>query len=90
MAPPESTTVILPVNLGAASKYEEEVFPLAYHDAGSTITKGSLLLSATLDEMIKISEMGIDLNTDTRFQFNARIQYEALANVEFSPIDLLI
>lgn len=64
MAPPEPTTVILPVDLGAASKYEEDTFPLAYYDAGKTITKGNLLLSATLDEMIKISEIGIDLNTD--------------------------
>lgn len=89
MAPPEPTTVILPINLGAASKYEEDIFPLAYYDAGNTITKGSLLLSSTLDEMIKIAEMGIDLNTDQRFHFNARIQYEASANVGFSLIDLL-
>ncbi|KAF8140218.1 hypothetical protein EV363DRAFT_1311935, partial [Boletus edulis] len=82
MGPPESTTVIVPLNLGAASKYEEDIFPLAYHNAGDTISKGSLLLSATLDEMIKIAEMGIDLDTDKRFHFNARIQYEALAAKE--------
>lgn len=82
--------MIVPVNLGAASKYEEDIFPLAYYDAGDPIRKGSLLLSATLDEMIKIAEMDIDLNTDKGFHFNARVQYEASANVKFSSIDLLI
>ncbi|KAF8546067.1 hypothetical protein OG21DRAFT_1528071 [Imleria badia] len=82
MAPPGSTTVIVPVNLGAASKYEDNIFPLAYHYAGDPIRKGSLLLTATLDEMIKIGEMGIDINTDRRFHFNARVEYEALAAKE--------
>lgn len=90
MAPPGPTTVIVPFSLGAASKYEADIFPLSYHHAPDAISKGSLLLSATLDEMIKIAEMGIDLDTDERFHFNARTQYEASANVTILPIDLLM
>jgi hypothetical protein len=84
------TTVIVPLRFGAASKYEADIFPVSYHDAPDAISKGSLLLSATLDEMIKMGEMGIDLDADKRFHFNARAQYEASANVNFLPIDLLM
>ncbi|KAG9309046.1 hypothetical protein JVU11DRAFT_11057 [Chiua virens] len=85
MADSEPTTVILPVNLGDASKYDGDIFPLAYHHAGDKISKGGFLLSATLDEMIKISEMDIDLNTDKRFQYNAMIQYEMSGKVNIPP-----
>lgn len=82
--------MIVPLDLGAASKYEEDIFPRAYYNAGDPIKKGSILLSSTLDEMIKIAEMGIDLNTDKRFHFNARVEYEASVNIKFSSIDLLM
>ena len=54
------------------------------------MNKGRLLLNATLEEIIKIAEMGIDLSTDQRFHFDARVQYEALANVKFFPVYLLM
>ena len=82
--------MIVPVNLGAASKYEEDIFPLSYHIAGNAISKGSFLLSATLEEMRKIAQIGVDLNTDKRFHYNTRVEYEKLANVRNLPLDLLM
>ena len=74
----EATTVILPLDLGAAAKYDQHVFPLAYHDGlGGNVNKGSLLLSATLEEMVKIKELGIDLSNSDEFLFNTRIKYES-------------
>ncbi|KAG6375805.1 hypothetical protein JVT61DRAFT_2662 [Boletus reticuloceps] len=74
----EPTTIILPLDLGSANKYDQHVFPLAYH-GGSNLNKGSLLLSATLEEMVKIKELGIDLSRNDEFIYNTRIKYEALA-----------
>lgn len=86
MAPSSSTTVILPLDLGAANKFEENVFPLAYHDGVSNIVnKGSLLLSATLDEMLKIKEMGVDLSSNPQFLLNTKLKYE-----EFVVIDPIL
>ena len=90
MARSEPTTVIFSLNLGSASKYEKDIFPLAYHDAGNTVEKGRLLLSATLDEMVNIAEMGIDFNTDKRVQSNARYRYEVSGDINVSFIDLLM
>ena len=92
MTPPEPTTqtVIVPINLGAASKYEEDIFPRAYHKAGDAMSKGSFLLTATLEEMSKIAEMGIDLNTDKRFRDNTRTRLETSANVRIIPVDILM
>lgn len=73
---PSPIKVIFRLKLGAASKYEEGIFPVEYYNADGAMEKGSFLLSATLDEMINIATMGIDLNTDKRFQFNARAEYE--------------
>lgn len=77
MASSESTTVILPLDLGAANKFENNDFPLASHDGVSSIvSKGSLLLSATLDEVIKIKEMGVDLTSNPQFLLNTKLKYE--------------
>ncbi|KAG9310554.1 hypothetical protein JVU11DRAFT_9104 [Chiua virens] len=84
MSPPGATTVILPIDLGSASKFEESYFPVAYHDAiDSAINKGSLLLSSTLDEIIKIKEMGVDLSSNPQFLRNTRLKY-----LEFVITDL--
>ena len=85
----EPTTVILPLDLGAAAKYDPNVFPLAYHDddgLGGNVSKGTLLLSATLEEMVKIKELGIDLSKSDEFLFNTRIKYEALVVIDYLPI----
>jgi len=76
----ESVTVILPFNLGAAAKYDQHVFPLSVHDGPSSdVSKGIILLSATLEEMARIKELGIDLSRSHEFVFNTRVKYEALA-----------
>jgi hypothetical protein len=88
MAPSGSTTVIFPLDLGAANKFEESNFPLAYHDGigiGNTVSKGSLLLSATLDEILKIKELGVDLTSNPQFLLNTKLKYE-----ECVIIDLFI
>ncbi|KAG9318987.1 hypothetical protein JVU11DRAFT_1103 [Chiua virens] len=79
MSPLEAITVILPLDLGSANEFEESNFPLAYHDGISDIVnKGSLLLSSTLDEMIKIKEMGVDLSSNPEFLLNTGLKYEEL------------
>lgn len=76
MAPSGSTTVILPLDLGAANKFEESNFPLAYHNGISgMVGKGSLLLSATLDEIIKMGELGVDLTSNPQFLLNTNVKY---------------
>jgi hypothetical protein len=86
----EPTTVILPWHLGDATKYDRHVFPLAYHDDlggnASNVGEGTLLLSATLEEMMKIKELGIDLSKSDEFIFNTRIKYEALVVIDCLPI----
>lgn len=93
MAPPGSTTVILPLDLGAANKFEESNFPLAYYDGVSgAVSKGSLLLSATLDEMIKIKEMGVDLTSNPQFLLNTHFKYQESVVIElflFHPLTYL-
>ncbi|KAF8442131.1 hypothetical protein L210DRAFT_3644292 [Boletus edulis BED1] len=80
MALPGSTTVILPIGLGAANKFEAGNFPLAKHDGISNIaSKGGLLLSATLDEMIRIKELGVDLSSNPQFLLNTKLKYDDLA-----------
>lgn len=77
MAPSGSTTVILPLDLGAAGKFEESNFPLAYHRGINAIVgKGSLLLSATLDEMITIKDLGVDLTSNPQFLLNTKLKYD--------------
>ena len=79
--------MILPLDLGAAAKYDQHVFPLAYHDGlGGNAGKGSLLLAATLEEMVKIKELGIDLSKNDEFLLNTRIKYEASVVIDCSPI----
>ncbi|KAG9309317.1 hypothetical protein JVU11DRAFT_10805 [Chiua virens] len=82
MAGSEPTTVIFHINLGDASKYDEGVFPREYYNAGNALSKGSVLLSATLEEMAKIAEMGIDLKKDPRFARNTQAAFDRLTVVE--------
>lgn len=68
---------ILPINLGAASVYDQRIFPLAYHVPGNNLTKGSILIRATLEEMEKIKQLGVDLNRNQDFIFDTRLTLEA-------------
>lgn len=84
MALSGSTTVILPLDLGAASNFEESNFPLAYHSGpiSNTVNKGSLLLSATLDEILKIKDLGVDLSSNPQFLLNTKLKYEECVVVD--------
>lgn len=77
MGSTDSAAVILPINLGAASTYDQRIFPLAYYVPGDDLTKGSILIKATLEEMKKIRRLGIDLNKNEDFVFNTRLTLEA-------------
>lgn len=50
-------TVIVPVNLGEASRFNRAIFPLLYRKR-DTLGRGDLYLDATLDEMLKITNIG--------------------------------
>ncbi|KAG8214206.1 hypothetical protein J3R82DRAFT_10999 [Butyriboletus roseoflavus] len=78
MASTDPAAAILPIDLGAASAYSQRIFPLAYYEPGNNVTKGSILIKATLEEMEKIKELGIDLNKNDDFIFNTRLKLEAL------------
>ena len=53
-------TVVVPINLGAASNFDRDVFPLSSYRQRDKLGKGDFLLDATLDEMLKITSMGTD------------------------------
>lgn len=76
MGSTDTTAAILPIDLGAAFAYDPLIFPLAYHVPGNDLTKGSVLIKATLEEMGKIRQLGIDLNKNEDFIFNTRLKLE--------------
>lgn len=93
MAPSGSNTVIFPLDLGAADKFEESNFPLAYHshdgNSNSAFGRGSLLLSATLDEILKIKELGVDLTSNPQFLLNTKLKYDECVVIYLLIIRLL-
>ena len=77
MSSTDPAAAIIPVDLGAASAYDQRIFPLAYYNQSDNLSKGSVLIKATLDEMKKIKQLGIDLNENEDFIFNTRLKLEA-------------
>lgn len=77
MGSTDPTAAILSVDLGTASTFDPDVFPLAYYAAGDNLSKGSILIRATLKEMEAIKQLGIDLNNNGDFIFNTRVTLEA-------------
>lgn len=78
MGSTDPATVIIPFDLGTAAAFDQNVFPLAYYeDDGDNLSKGSLLIKATLEEMEKIKELGIDLNKNEDFIYRTRLRIEA-------------
>ena len=73
----DPAAAILPIDLGAASAFDQLIFPLAYYVPADDISKGSVLIKATLEEMDKIRQLGIDLNENANFIFNTRLTLEA-------------
>lgn len=50
-------TVVFPVQLGDASKFDRAIFPLSYRKTGD-LGRTELYLDATLEEMLKIVNIG--------------------------------
>ncbi|KAF8441722.1 hypothetical protein L210DRAFT_2088780 [Boletus edulis BED1] len=77
MGSTDPTTAILPIALGTAAAFDQSVFPLAYYEEdGGNLGKGSFLIRATLEEMEKIKQLGVDLNKNEDFIFNTRLNIE--------------
>lgn len=86
MGSTDPAIAILPINLGTAAAFDQNVFPLAYYeDGGDNISKGSFLIKATLEEMEKIKQLGVDLNKNEDFIFNTRLNLEASVSICHSP-----
>jgi hypothetical protein len=78
MAPTDPAVAILAIDLGPAAAFDQNEFPLAYYnDGGDNLSKGGLLIKATLQEMEEIKQLGIDLNNNVDFIYNTRLKLEA-------------
>ena len=78
MASTDPTVAILPIDLGTAAAFDQNVFPLAYYEhGGDKLSKGSFLIRATLQEMEKIRQLGIDLNENEDLIYNTRLKLDA-------------
>lgn len=87
MSSTDSTNAILQIDLGTAATFDQNIFPLAYYeDCGGNFSKGCLLIRATLEEMEKIQQLGIDLNENEDFIFDTRLNLEA--SVHFHDTDI--
>ena len=51
-------TVAAPVALGEAPSFNRTIFPLSSYRKGEILCRGDLFLDATLDEMLKIINVG--------------------------------
>ncbi|KIJ60043.1 hypothetical protein HYDPIDRAFT_117734 [Hydnomerulius pinastri MD-312] len=71
-------TVVIPIDLGAAAKYDQSVFPLSSYRNRDSLGRGDFLLDATLEEMLKISAMGTDLSQNTDFFIATKARYDEL------------
>ena len=77
MVSTDPAVAILPIDLGTAAAFDQNVFPLAYYEhGGDKLSKGSFLIRATLQEMEKIKQLGIDLNKNDDFIFSTRVKLE--------------
>ena len=77
MGSTDPTTAVIPLNLGTAASFDQNIFPLAYYEECDNLSKGSFLIKATLKEMEEIKKLGIDLNNTDDFIFNTRLKVEA-------------
>ncbi|KAF8134311.1 hypothetical protein EV363DRAFT_1161194 [Boletus edulis] len=79
MGSTDPATAIIPFDLGTAAAFDRTIFPLAYYEDGDNLSKGTLLIKATLDEMDTIKELGMELlNRNDDFIFNTRLKVEDL------------
>ena len=77
MSPTNPVNAIFRIDLGTAAAFDQNDFPLAYYHQDSDLNKGSFLIRATLDEMEKIRQLGIDLSENQGFIFDTRLSIEA-------------
>ncbi|KAF8421141.1 hypothetical protein L210DRAFT_3766173 [Boletus edulis BED1] len=68
---------IIPTDLGTAGAFDQSLLPLEYAGQEGDLNKGSFLIRATLEELAKIRELGIDLN-NLDFIFDTRLNYDTL------------
>lgn len=59
-------TVAAPVTLGEAPSFNRTIFPLSSYRKGESLYRGDLFLDATLDEMLKIINVGAILTNGER------------------------
>ncbi|KAF9230235.1 hypothetical protein BU15DRAFT_69369 [Melanogaster broomeanus] len=78
MATTERRTVVIPIDLGPASKFDREIFPFSTYKGRDSLGRGDFLLEATLDELKKIKTMGTDLSRDQDFFTTTKTKYDEL------------
>lgn len=84
MVSTDPAVAILSIDLGTAAAFDQDDFPLAYYeDGGDNVSKGSLLIRATLQEMEDIRQLGIDLNQNDDFIYNTRLKIEASVLIHY-------
>ncbi|KAH0830128.1 hypothetical protein J3R83DRAFT_1474 [Lanmaoa asiatica] len=71
-------TVVVPINLGAASNFDRDIFPLVSYRKRDKLGQGDFLLDATLDEMLKITSMGTDPNQWEEVIATTKTRYDLL------------
>jgi hypothetical protein len=74
-------TLILPMDLGSPSQYEQSVFPLSRVQGQNTISQVDLVLEATLDEIFKIRQMVGNSENSQRLLQNAKAQYDQCVHI---------
>lgn len=84
-------TVVVPINLGAASNFDRDIFSLVSYRDRDKLGKGEFLLDATLEEMLKITSMGTDPNQWEEVVATTKSRYDQLvvgcgSTAEYSPI----
>ena len=77
------TAAIIRCNLGTAAAFDQTVFPVGYYEAGSNFGKACFLLEATVDQMAKIAQLGIDLNKNDDFIFGTRVNIDESVLIRF-------
>ncbi|KIJ08470.1 hypothetical protein PAXINDRAFT_172903 [Paxillus involutus ATCC 200175] len=89
MAPTERRTLIIPLDLGPASKYDPVVFPVSSYRGKGSLARGGFLLEATLDELLRMKAMAAALSQNDDFIITTKAKYDELIvkknNLEDQP-----
>ncbi|KAG2148694.1 uncharacterized protein EDB93DRAFT_1144317 [Suillus bovinus] len=74
----ERKTIIIPLNLGSPSQYDQSIFPLMKMKRMSSLDQVDIVLEATMDELFKIHEMAGDLKQLEAVFVSAKKEYDKL------------